>query len=124
MKSTLIKLCLLLAFTMLAAQLYSCDKIKAIPGSIAGQVLDVNGVGMGFVSVAIIDENGTEVTRQTTNNEGGFFIKELKTGTYSVEIWNMGTQKLNILSDNATDIGLGIGKTVTIDITVEIPPKE
>ena len=121
MKSTVIKLALLLAFVMIAAQLASCDKIKAIKGSIAGQVLDANGVGMGFVSVALIDEDGREFTRQTTNNEGGFFINEVPSGTYSIEIWNMGTQKMEITSDNATGIRLGIGKTETIDVVVAIP---
>jgi hypothetical protein len=124
MKTSILKLALLLAFVMIAAQLASCDKLKNIKGSIAGQIIDSNGVGIGFVSVAIIDENGTEVTRETTNNEGGFFIGDLTGGTYSIQVWNMGTQQMTITSDNAQSIYLGIGKTETVDITVEVPEKK
>lgn len=123
MKSTLIKLAIVLATAVLAGQLASCDKLKNIEGTIAGQVTDGNGVGMGYMSVAVLDENGTEITRQTTNNEGGFFIGELKSGTYDLEVYNMGTQKMVITSDNAEDIKLGIGKTITIDLICEFPEK-
>ncbi|MCB1216543.1 carboxypeptidase regulatory-like domain-containing protein [bacterium] len=123
MKITLIKLAVLLAVVSISAQLYSCDKLKNIKGSIAGQVMDENGVPMGFTSVAVLDENGSELTRQTTNNEGGYFISELSAGTYSLEVWVMGTEKREITSGNATGIKLGIGKTETIDLTVKLPEK-
>ncbi len=123
MKSTLLKLALLLAMVIVSGQLMSCDKIKNIEGTIAGQVVDANGVGMGYMSVAVIDETGAELTRQTTNGEGGYFIGELKGGTYDLQVWNMGTQQMVITSNNAEGIRLGIGKTLTIDVVVEYPEK-
>ncbi|MEZ5338626.1 MAG: carboxypeptidase-like regulatory domain-containing protein [bacterium] len=124
MKITLIKLAVLLAVASISAQLYSCDKLQNIKGSIAGQVIDENGVPMGFTSVAVLDENGAELTRQTTNNEGGYFISELSAGTYSLEVWVMGTEKMEIISGNDTNVKLGIGKTETVDLTVKMPEKK
>ena len=124
MKATLLKLVLLLAALSISGQLFSCDKLEQITGAIAGQVIDDKGVPMGYTSVAVVDaETGAEVTRQTTNNEGGYFINELKSGTYNLEVYVMGTEKMEITSGNATGIKLGIGKTETIDLTVKLPEK-
>jgi hypothetical protein len=125
MKSIVIKLSLLAAFMLIGMQLSSCDKLKdKVKGSIAGQVRDANGVGMGYTSVAVIDaETGQELTRETTNNEGGYFITELRAGTYNLQVWNMGTQQLTITSGNDTNIKLGVGRTETIDLVVEMPSK-
>ena len=123
MKVTILKLAMLLAAIAIVGQLMSCDKLNNIEGTIAGQVTDSSGSPMGFMSIAVIDETGAEITRQTTNNEGGYFIGELKGGTYDLQVWNMGTQEMIITSGNATDIKLGPGRTLTIDLVVEYPEK-
>ena len=119
MKTLIIRITLLLAFSALISTVTSCDKVKKkVKGVIAGQVMDHNGSPVGFASVILENEDGEEVGRQSTNDQGGFFIGELETGTYTMKILFMGRLEMPITSDNASEIKLGMGRTLTLDITV------
>jgi hypothetical protein len=73
---------------------------------IAGQVLDPSGAAVGGAQVRILDNNGREIARTTSDNTGAYGFSGLPDGSYQLEFQNRGFNKLVM---NNAQIRGGIG---------------
>jgi hypothetical protein len=111
-----------LALLLLAlAASASCDKIggamKNIPGKVAGQVLDTNGRGQGYISVELINmETNTSDYKINTEDSGGFMFDEVTPGKYKILVKGLG--EVEIPSDGK-EFYVGPGKTITENVTID-----
>lgn len=99
-----------------------CDKLKNIPGNVAGIVIDSAGVGQGYITVQLIDQTTLQVMyQQTTEDSGNFFFDKCEPGKYTVTVLGMGQVPY---SADVTEINLPPGKTLDITITATPAPKQ
>ncbi|MCC7479856.1 carboxypeptidase regulatory-like domain-containing protein [bacterium] len=110
-----------LAVFLLAAAT-GCNKLKEIPGNIAGIVMSPEGVGLGYITVQLIDPATTQVMYQmTTEESGNFFFEKCEPLTYTVVIMGMGEV---VMDADVKEIKLTPGKTLDIKIIATPPAKE
>lgn len=98
----------------------SCDKIqsgmKAIPGKVAGQVLDSHGQGQGYLSVELVNvETGTTDYKQNTEDNGGFFLDGVVPGKYTLKVMQVGGVEI---PNDQGEINLTPGKTLNLTVTI------
>ena len=99
-----------------------CNKLKSIPGNIAGVVIDSSGVGQGYITVQLIDQTTLQVMYQmTTEDSGGYFFDKVEPGKYTVAVLGMGQVPY---SADVTEVNLPPGKTLDITITATPAPKK
>ncbi len=116
MKRLSIMLFALCALTLVVMSLGSCNKLKNIKGNLAGQVVTVDGLGIGYMSVALYDiETGNEVQRQNAADSGNFFFRDVPGGKYTVKLFDISG---NEMKTDTPDVKLGTGRTKTIKVTL------
>ncbi len=112
----------ILATFLLLAAFSGCDKLKDIPGNIAGIVMSPEGVGLGYITVQLIDPATQQVMYQmTTEDSGNFFFEKIEPLKYTVVVMGMGEVPMN---SDLTEINLTPGKTLDIKITATPQAKE
>jgi hypothetical protein len=110
-----IAIALLAIFVLLGAS--SCKQLEGkVKGNITGKVLNADGSGRGYVSVALLDEGGKEVQRMTSEDSGNFFFSGVPAGTYSFRV-EVG-QGIELPSEPLA-VKLGLGKTKTTEIKLK-----
>jgi Carboxypeptidase regulatory-like domain len=73
---------------------------------IAGRVLDPSGAAVGDAQVRVLDNNGREIARTTSDSTGQYGFSGLPDGSYQLEFQNRGFNKLVM---NNAQIRGGIG---------------
>ena len=104
-------------------------------------VLDDGDVGLGGVTVTLLDENGQQIDETVSNEDGSYVFDELLAGTYSVQFQEadgFDFADANVGGDDAADsdadqatgqtenVVLGIGEenlTVDAGLVMELPPE-
>jgi hypothetical protein len=90
-----------------------------VKGNITGRVLNADGSPRGYVSVALMDEAGAEVQRQTAEDSGNFFFSGVPGGTFTVKVFAGADKELPV---EPLTVKLGLGKTKQIE--VQLKPEE
>jgi len=96
---------------------------------IAGRVVDPSGATIGGVQVRVLDNNGREITRTTSDDRGEYGFSGLGDGTYQLEFESRGFRKLVM---NNAQIRGGVGGeqdatlqmgdvSQTVTVTAEAP---
>ncbi len=96
---------------------------------IAGRILDPAGATIGGAQVRVLDNNGREITRTTSDPRGEYGFSGLPDGTYQLEFESAGFKKLVV---NNAEVRAGLGsqqdanlqlgaQTQTITVTAEAP---
>jgi hypothetical protein len=96
---------------------------------IAGRVLDPSGGIIGGSQVRVLDSNGTEVARTTSDDRGEYGFSGLPDGTYRLEFQSPGFQRLVMNNaeihsglGNQQDVNLKVGSTAqTVTVTAAAP---
>ncbi len=87
-----------------------------IIGNIAGQVVNSNGMGVGNVSVVLVDiESGNQIVQQNAAARGNFFFRDVKAGTYTIKLYSISGTEIPV---KPVEIRLGAGRTRTATITI------
>jgi hypothetical protein len=87
---------------------------EATTGSIAGQVVDAQGLPMPGVTVTLASGQGSRAV--VTDNEGRFLVPFLTPGSYSVRAELSGFKPIEI-----RDVGVGLGQRATVpNITLRV----
>jgi hypothetical protein len=90
-------------------------------GSIKGDVVDEQGIGMPGVLVSISSANLMGVKQQDSDGEGRFLFAELPPGRYTVKAEFKGYKTINL-----TDVLVNIGRTsaVTVNMVASVAQEE
>jgi hypothetical protein len=98
----------------------SCNKInsamKDVKAKVAGQAIDANGHGVGYLSVKLIPDEGGDPYITVAEDSGNFMFEEVTPGKYTMQVLDVAKNELP--SDNP-HFYVGPGKTVTQNINVD-----
>ena len=100
--------------------LFSSVLFAQKPRTVSGTLIDSNGDGIKGITVLLLSEDGTETNRDETSKKGGFKLKKIPPGNYTLEADGGEAGKISSpveVSDNNVKLG-----DITLAIeTVEAP---
>lgn len=97
----------------------SCDRLKSIPGNVAGQLMNEAGQGMGFIAVQLIDaETNQMVYSENADDNGNFMFKGVDAGTYTLKTIPIGGGEYQ---NDSGEFALSPGKTLTLTVIITLP---
>src|SRR5579862_9937688 len=104
----------LLVTLFLVAAVFAATNAQTGTGSLRGQVVDPSGAVVANATVLVLPAQGAAITA-TTNKDGGFDVKTLLPGKYTVQVFATGFAQFE-----AKDVAITAGSAAVLNVHLSI----